>query len=205
MRATSAGSTTSSRACGTILEARGWLDDALVVFWTDHGEQHFERGYQAHGFTLYAEENDVLGLFWARNLEPAVWTGPTHATDLAPTVLGVFGVPVPEIVTGLPVGLAPADRARFAFTAGKVGIFQSVRQGPDELIFGWTDPAAVTPLTRFAQGIHQYDRVADPAERTDLYDPTSARTRELWALLRPKVEAASTLIPDRTVSWPPGL
>lgn len=187
------------------LEARGWLDDSLVVFWSDHGEQHFERGYQAHAFTLYSEENAVIALFWAKNLLPGVWSGPTHQTDLAPTVLDVFDLPVPDVVTGVPLGHADPERARFAFTAGKVGVFQSVRQGPDELVFGWSDPAAVEPIARFAQGIHQYDLVADPEERIDRYDPSSPRTQELWSLLRPRVEAATALLPDRTVAWPEGL
>ena len=187
------------------LEAAGWLDDAWVVVWSDHGEQHFERGYQAHAYTLFREENDVLGLLWAPDLSPGAWGQPTAAIDLAPTILDLFGVSIPDTVTGVPIGSADPQRRRFSFTYGKVGRFQAVRQGPDKLMFGWSDPATLPGWQQPAQGIHQYDVVADPREITDRYDPSTARTQQLWGWLRPQIEAASALLPQEAVAWPADL
>jgi arylsulfatase A-like enzyme len=184
------------------LEARGALDDALVVFWSDHGEQHFERGYQAHAFTLYREENDALAFFWAKNLAPDRWEGPTHAIDVAPTVLDVMGVPIPEVVQGVPLGHADPERPRFAFSAAKVGVFQAVRHRDDKLHFSWSDPEDLDDWQRFGQGIHQYDLAADPGELVDRWDPASPRSQELWSLLEPQVQAASALLPNHPVRWP---
>ncbi len=187
------------------LASRGLLDDTLVVLWSDHGEQHFERGYQAHAFTLYREESDVLGLFWSRGLAPGAWSGPTHAVDLVPTLLQLYGLAIPAGVTGEPLGSADPSRIRTSFSAGKAGVFQSLQQGDDKLHFGWRDPDAAPEWARSTQGLRQHDLRADPLEAIDVLDPTSARTAELWSLLRPRVEAASALLPDEPVRWPEGL
>lgn len=86
------------------LDGRGLLDDTLVVFFTDHGEQQMERGVLDHGFELYAEENRSVAGFWAKTLVPGTWTGPTLHTDLPVTVLGLLGLP--STGTGIPLGQA---------------------------------------------------------------------------------------------------
>lgn len=187
------------------LDDRGLLDDALVVFWTDHGEQLFERGYQAHAFTLHREENDAVLMFWARGLQAATWSRPTWAIDLVPTLLELYGQPLPPEVTGLPLGRAPDDRPRFAFTSGKVGVMQTVRQGTDKLHFGWSDPAALDPWARKVTGVQRYDLSVDPGETVDRFAVDDPRSLELWELLRPEVERASALLPDTPVAWPEGL
>ena len=50
------------------LESQGLLDDTLVVFWSDHGEQQLERGGWAHGQGLHPEENDAILFFWSKSL-----------------------------------------------------------------------------------------------------------------------------------------
>lgn len=187
------------------LGAGGWLDDALVVVWSDHGEQLWEHGYEAHAFTLFGEENDAILLFSAPGLAPAAWTRPTWQGDLAPTLLDLYRQPVPEVVTGLPLGRAPDDRPRFAFTRGKVGAFQSVRTGSDHLHFGWQDPAAVEPWMAPSQGVRYHDRASDPAEAVDRYDPADPRVLAAWELLLPRIEAAAVLLPDEPLHWPEGL
>ncbi|MEM6930334.1 MAG: sulfatase-like hydrolase/transferase, partial [Myxococcota bacterium] len=42
------------------LDARGDLDDTLVVFFTDHGEQFYERGTLGHSHELFAEETAAV-------------------------------------------------------------------------------------------------------------------------------------------------
>jgi arylsulfatase A-like enzyme len=187
------------------LDANGWLDDTLVVFWTDHGEQMWEHGYQAHAFQLHAEENDAVLLFWSRDLSPTAWTGPTTGVDLAPTLLDLYGAPIPARMTGLPLGAATDDRARFGFSAAKAGIFQSVRQGTDRLVFGWYGAEDVDSWQVAAQGTRYIDLLADPGEQSTTYDPNDPRVQELWNLLLPRVRQATALLPAEPIHWPAGL
>jgi arylsulfatase A-like enzyme len=186
------------------LDAQGLLDDTLVVFWIDHGEQFFERGHQTHAWTLYGEETDSTAFFWAEDIQPMAWAGPTMAVDIVPTVLNTFGLEAPDSVSGLVVGEAPDDRARFSTSAAKLGVVQSVRQGPHRLHFAWGDLSDSDEVGD-GQGVHVYDVVADPGETNDLFDPTDPTVQDLWTLLLPRIEANAAAMPERTISWPDGL
>ncbi len=160
------------------LEARGALDDALVVLWSDHGEQVYERDEETvgHGISLYDLENRALAALWAPGLAPAAWTGPTGHKDLLPTIWAAMGWPLEEEFTGLPAGTAEDDRALFGITYQGDITEQSVIQDGDKLIYHW-------------QGFMQlYDLVADPNEIQDISESDPDRTAALWALLEPEVE-----------------
>jgi arylsulfatase A-like enzyme len=174
-------------------EVRGLLDDALVVVWTDHGEQFFEHGNQRHAYHLHTEENDALGFFWAKNLRRHAWTEPATSTDIVPTILDTFALPMPPEVTGIPIGGAHVDRPRHALAVGRLGVLQSVRVGRHRMIYNWD--GAVT----------FHDTVEDPTEQVNLFDPKDQRVLELWDLLEPKVLEAQPLVPYFDVNWPAGL
>lgn len=175
------------------LEAGGWLDDTLVVFWTDHGEQFWEHGSQTHAYFLGAEENDAVLFFWAKNLVPREWTRPTHAVDLVPTVLDAVGRPAdpddPEL-SGYVLGTAPDSRPRFAESIARLGVVQAVT------VEGWK-------LTfNFAGIVRLYDRNTDRYEQTDLYTPDHPKVAELWELLLPRIVQMHELQPARPLTWP---
>jgi arylsulfatase A-like enzyme len=184
------------RSVWTTLDADGWLDDTLVVIWTDHGEQFWEHGNQAHAYFLGAEENDAVLTFWAKNIVPNTWSGPTHAVDLVPTVLDAVGRPAdpedPEL-SGYVLGTAPDDRPRFAESIARLGVVQTVTLDGWKLSFN------------FAGVVRLYDRNTDRYETTDLYAPDHPRVADLWALLRPRIEAMHALEPTRPLTWPEGL
>jgi arylsulfatase A-like enzyme len=117
-------------------EEQGFLEDTLVVFFTDHGEQFFEHGHFGHRATLFGEETRSLLAFWHSDL-PAARTNWTSANeDILPTLLSIFGLPGME-QGGLILNEmeeAP-DSPVFAVHGGKEsGIIQSVRMGQDYLI-----------------------------------------------------------------------
>jgi len=181
------------RAAFDDLDRRGLLDDTLVVFWTDHGEAFDEHGHMAHAWTLHRPENDSVLFFWAQNIEPDVWAGPTASTDMAPTILDVLGIdPAPEI-TGVPVGQASEHRARFAFSIARDGATQSIRKGNWKLIFNWRGE------------VETYDLDADPDEQNNLAEVGHAETQSLWDELQPVANAAVPLAPEVSITWPEGL
>ncbi len=164
------------------LEQGGWLDDTLVVFWSDHGEQFWEHGEQTHAYGLNAEENDGIAFFWAKNIVPGTWEGTTSLVDLAPTVLSLFEVEGDASITGLPVGEAPADRALDFLAVGRLGAVQSVVLDGWKLVYRWNTGQRWL-----------YDLANDPAEQTDLYEPKHPRAVALEAILAPRVEAMRPL------------
>ena len=175
------------------LGARGLLDDALVVIWNDHGEQFWEHGHQTHAYNLHPEENDGVALFWAPNIIPQAWSEPTTAIDLVPTLLSLFDIPIPEEVSGIPVGQAPADRPRLGFALARTGLVQSILVGKKRLQFHWNGNVQV------------YDRSKDPGETVDLFDPNAPDTLALWQALLPWVELGEAAVEEQRVSWPAGL
>jgi len=163
----------------------GLLEDTLVVFWTDHGEQFWEHGEQTHAYGLNLEENDALAFFWASNIVPGVWSEPTSHIDIAPTILSVLGVPIPDQVTGKVIGSASSDRPLFGLAVGKWGVVQSVRWKQQKLAYRWS-----TSEKEF------YRLDSDPLEVDDVYDPLDPDVVALWEQLMPEVDRADVLITD---------
>jgi len=175
------------------LAARGWLDDTLVVVWSDHGEQFWERGQQSHAYTLHHEENDGVFFFWAPGLQPDSTLAPTNQVDIAPTVLELLDLPVPDYMTGYPMGSVPADRPQHLAADARLGMMQSVVLGDRQLIYRWSGAAF----------FYQLDE--DPVQATDRYNPQSTEVQQLWELLRPRIDAARPLVEEHTPVPPPGL
>ncbi len=156
------------------LDRQGLLDDTLVVVWTDHGEAFFEHGVQTHAHNLYGEENDGILFFWAKNLQPFAYEGPTHAVDLVPTVLSILGIPLDDDLPGYPLGTAPADRIRFTSTVARQGMeLAAIKDGHKLLHRVVWDSWSL------------YDLEADPEEKLDLLGarPDHPLFRELQPLL----------------------
>ena len=167
------------------LDADGALDDTLVVLWTDHGEAFFEHGVQTHAHTLHPEENDGIAMFWAKDLAPVRWSGPTHAIDLVPTLLDLYAGEVPEEVTGVPLGSALPTRRRFATVDARAGVIQMVRDGDFAMHLSW----------RMGQ-VELYDRSADPGETNDLFRADHPVVEELWPVMKERVGALNPLVPS---------
>ncbi len=84
------------------LEASGQRDRTLVVFLSDHGEQLFDHGIWGHGRSLYQEEVQVPLIFSLPGVLPE--GGRSEAlvqlADVAPTLLDMMGLAVPETIHG---------------------------------------------------------------------------------------------------------
>ena len=164
------------------LSDQGMLDDTLVVFFTDHGEEFWEHGVQTHAYNLFREQNDTIAFFWRKNLEPKAWKEPTTHIDIPPTVLKALGLSVPENVVGLPVGDAERDRPIFGEVVANWGVVQSVMVDGLKLQYRWnTGDKWLTDMN------------TDPTEQSNLYDSDDPRVLELWDLLQPKVDRMGPL------------
>ncbi|MFT5681723.1 MAG: arylsulfatase A-like enzyme [Myxococcota bacterium] len=170
------------------LTARGLLKDTLVVFWTDHGEQFWEHDYQAHARGLNQEENAAIALMWADNIIPVAWEEPTTHADIAPTILSILGVDIPDEVSGKVAGTADPNRAIFSFTQANLGIVQSVRRGDDKMIYRWGTGEKWL-----------YNVAEDPTEAINLYSAEDPIVEDLWDLLGPRVSLLDELVVNEPV------
>jgi arylsulfatase A-like enzyme len=71
------------------LKDRGILDNTIVVFTSDHGQEFGDHGIYGHGKSLYRQVIHVPLVFWKPGLVPAAVRVPTpvSTTDLSATVL----------------------------------------------------------------------------------------------------------------------
>ncbi len=168
------------------LDRRHVLEDTLIVFWTDHGEQFWEHQRQSHAWSLHYGENDAVAFFWANDLQPGKWTGPTVQEDIVPTVFEILGIPQREEFTGLPVGAAADDRVMFFTSDGRIGPEQAVQQSGNILDYYWSGDRTF------------YRRSVDPQEENEVYDPEDPDVIALWEHLAPYVEETMPLLPEKT-------
>ncbi|MFL6192643.1 MAG: sulfatase [Thermoanaerobaculia bacterium] len=107
--------------------------NTLFVFAADHGESLGEHGYWGHGRNLFEPTLRIpLGLAWAGRIKPgSTIAAPAVNLDVAPTVLGLVGLPAPAGFRGFdwtPVlqGTAPPPRDRVVlFQAHKGAVLSS--------------------------------------------------------------------------------
>ncbi len=169
------------------MNGRGMLKNTLVVLWTDHGEQTYDRTHWGHAYELYSEEVGALAMFWHRDMEPRAWDGPTGHIDIAPTVLQWFGIDLPSEITGYPVGEAPEDRTLYHDAVGRVGPLVQVTQGDHRMHYGYMDGS-----------LEVYDLIADPGETTNLYDAFDPDHTVLWEQLDAYADELEKLLPEYT-------
>jgi arylsulfatase A-like enzyme len=173
------------------LERRGVLEDTLVAFVTDHGQQFYERWGHGHGITLNSEENRSTSWFWARNLKPKSITTSTFHPDVTATLYDVFDVEPTLEQTGMTVGTAPADRATHAISAWDGGSVQlQVARGDLELLYDWGGGRSFYRLDEDPKGlVDVYDR-RDP-DVIALWEDMEvwiAQVQEAWPHLAPPVD-----------------
>jgi len=173
------------------LSLNSLLKDTLVVFWSDHGEQFWEHGDLTHAYMLHREENDGIFLFWAKNIIPDSWDGPTSLIDITPTILELYGIEQPPEVQGLPVGTAADDRPLYASAIARAGPVQSVMVDDKMLQYEWT--------TGY---LTMYDKGVDPKQAESIFDRDDAESLELWDLLLPEIERMIPLVPEYTAQEP---
>lgn len=170
------------------LRSRGLWDDTLVVFTSDHGEEHLEHGRGGHGQQLFEEVVRVplVVRFPGGHGAGTRVTARASLLDVVPTVLAVVGLEPPRTLDGvdlLPVvGGAPAEdwEERPFFLDLELVRHDGALHRAEGVIRGrWKYVAEEEPLRRR----FLFDLVADPHEKTNLLDERSEVADELQALL----------------------
>jgi arylsulfatase A-like enzyme len=97
------------------LEREGFLRNAYVVVTSDHGEAFLEHGRFEHGYDLHREVVDVPLVIAGPGIAPGTRVAePVELLDLAPTLLDLAGVAIPESFHGRNLRPLLAGRTAFA-------------------------------------------------------------------------------------------
>jgi arylsulfatase A-like enzyme len=82
------------------LKQLGILNNTLIVVVSDHGEEFWEHGWTSHGHSLYQELTHGVFLMWNPKLIPSPRRiiEPVQLIDVAPTVLDLLGLKIPDVV-----------------------------------------------------------------------------------------------------------
>lgn len=80
-----------------VLKAKGYLDDAIVIFTSDHADALGDHGL-IQKWTMYDTVATVPLIFWSPGRIPAgqIDDSLVQLTDIAPTILDFAGLPTPE-------------------------------------------------------------------------------------------------------------
>jgi len=157
------------------LAARGLMDDTVVVFIADHGEEFLEHGQLEHAKAFYRESIEVPWVVRFPDLgHGRRIAAPAQQVDVMPTLLGYLGLPVPPAVEGLDL---------MAWVAGE-------EPSPEEAqreIHSYLDRSGFTGASvrvgdwRWIEMVHPlptrelFDLRADPAEHRDVGDEHPVR------------------------------
>lgn len=75
------------------LDDGGWLDDSIVVFASDHGEEFLEHGHIKHCRTIFDNAIKVPLFFHIPGVEARTVEQPVQNLDIVPTLLDYLGLP----------------------------------------------------------------------------------------------------------------
>jgi arylsulfatase A-like enzyme len=183
----------------TALEQKGVLDNAIIVFCSDHGEMLGERYYRFNKYCLY-ESSVHVPLILAGSAVPEELRGTrdhraAELVDLYPTLLNAAGIEVPQQSVGL--NLLGNQQRPASFCA--------LHEREAEAAFMWrtAEHKLILRMNRRADdeasrytasdivGGEFYDLADDPQEWRDLYrapgshlETRERMTRELLAFLK---------------------
>ena len=169
------------------LKKRGLYDDALIIFFSDHGEGLSQHGEPEHGIFLYREAIHVpLVVKLPRNARAGeTVAAPVSLADIVPTIAEVTGVKPPSQTDGISL-LSENRQPRNIYSETFY----------PRIHLGWSELRSLAG-ERFhyieAPRAELYDMQADPAETTNVL----ADQRRVFSAIRTELEKV-----DRAVAAP---
>ena len=169
-------------------------EETLTIFVSDHGENLGEHGYWGHGRHLWEEGLWIpMGITWPGRIEAGVEDAPALISDIAPTVLGLLGLEVPEFLSGKdwsPVfsGASPSPTDRVTYHQAHRGVVGPKEDATKVRQKGLLEVARIADSEKELQRVPKerrwvYDLVADPGEEESVVSPQSPLSEELAAWL----------------------
>ncbi|MCF7933194.1 MAG: sulfatase-like hydrolase/transferase [Spirochaetia bacterium] len=166
------------------LEDSGLLENALIIYLSDHGEMLGERYYRFNKYCLY-ESSVRVPMILSGSALPEAYRGVTdernvELTDMYTTLLRFSGIEVPERCVGFDLLDSGWERS---------GSFSALHEREGEASFMWRDKEyklimtfrRERDITSYVRGKiiggEFYDLKADPQEWNDLYEEPEQQMR----------------------------
>ena len=165
-----------------LLRERGFYEDSLIVFTSDHGEEFKEHGRWRHGANLHVETLNVpLIMKFPRQSSAKRVSKAVQHIDLMPTILGYLDLDIPQVVQGrnLLDREATDDGIYSHLFLSGFPLFHSVVDGEWKLIRRIDEDGSET--------LQLFNWVEDPGETRDLSAQDPDRRDALAQLLAEKL------------------
>lgn len=171
----------------TRLEERQILENTIICVAGTYGEALGEHGNKYHGFNVYNEDIQVPFIIFdgGADLPPTRIsdTFPVLTLDVAPSLLDLAGIPIPDKMQGRSLFAGGPDR-KYGFSAA-IPDPTRVQDIPYDGVYAVYSTEA--KLIRFVPDetleAELYDLTEDPSEERNLTDETTERVTEMDAVL----------------------
>ena len=175
------------------LSGRGLLDRLLIILTSDHGEGLWDHGVRGHGKNLHGETVRVPLI--VRFPQPAAHASRhidwfTSHVDIAPTILGALGLPLPDRYQGRDLGAAARQGrlvgpSSFAYSEmNHKGVdLESISSSRQKLIRSRAFDGNEPPRRR-NDLVEWYDLIDDPRESRNLSRSAEVRQEPLYDIMR---------------------
>jgi arylsulfatase A-like enzyme len=178
-----------------VLDDAGALDETIIVFAADHGETFGENGVVGHA------RNVLTSVLWVPlifrlpfEVDPIRVRSQVRNLDIAPTLLELLGVPIPESFEGKSLWPLVLDEAqgvrgedRVSFAALGLPLFRDASVQSSVNDGAWTYARNVELDPENSEFL--YDRQVDPREDVNLIGLEPEEASRLRAILREHREA----------------
>ena len=171
------------------MEQAGLLENTVIAITSDHGEEFFEHGsIEGHQWTLYDEVLHVPLLLVFPDGRRAGERNEriVETIDIAPTLLGLAGVPVPDRFEGRSLLTALDPQAEWdERTYSQIKRFNqkwAMRTPTHKIIYtADTKPRFAAPIV---PGYELYDLIHDPGETENIYAEEDSLSKALTLRLK---------------------
>jgi arylsulfatase A-like enzyme len=158
------------------LKSAGLYDTSVVIVISDHGDEFWDHGDVGHAQGPHQELVHVPFMIHAPGLLPAgrVIETEVEAMDLAPTVLDLAGIPVPESMQGQSVLATALDEVAHSPSTSMTqngSMARGIKSGRYRMIHSG------------AGRIELYDEIEDPREHTELVGKRPIALRQMRDVL----------------------
>jgi arylsulfatase A-like enzyme len=169
-------------------------ESLIIVFTADHGESLGEHSYWGHGRYLYEPSLHIpLGMTWEGEIVPATTAVQATLLDIAPTLLDLMGLGVPNDFEGISWaqaargGIQPEERT-LCFQAHKGAVHGGSHDSDKARSGGLLEVGVVSGQTKETYrmrgaNLSLYDLEADPGELVNLSPSGASPSKELAACL----------------------
>jgi len=193
------------------LERHGLADRTLVVVTSDHGEEFFEHGRAGHRMSLYDEQLLVPLLMRLPGRIPAGlrYGGQVRATDVAPTILELAGLPPEAQILGRSlVPYLDGRRASEDLPAVSTLVYPQSESMKSLRVPEWKLLEVQSAAHREPARSVYFDLAADPGEQRALSTRGQEHVLRALAQLESQADSWRRGLPgegDTTITLPPAL